>query len=217
METNELKKIWKTLADNKLVDNNIAKENIDQIITRKGFGILEKLYTRIKKDIRIGIINSVLTTAVIIWVYFFRTESSHDKKPHFILIVILGYFLLRLSRDLRKYRLLKLSKISETIKDCIINGYTNFKAIIKKDIILNISFIIFFNIWVVVIYYKAFGNVNNIDFSSFNGQLVGFILMIVLILHLFVGPWILKYIYKTRYNNVIKDFEQTINELEENN
>ncbi len=50
METNELKKIWQTLSDEKLIDKSIAKENIERIIKLKSSHTIEKLNKKLKFD-----------------------------------------------------------------------------------------------------------------------------------------------------------------------
>ena len=50
METNELKKIWQTLSDEKLIDKSIAKENIERIIKVKSSKTIEKLNKKLRFD-----------------------------------------------------------------------------------------------------------------------------------------------------------------------
>lgn len=213
METEELKNIWKALASNNLIDKELAKENIEQIITKKGRGILNKLLVRLRKDIRLDIVNAALTAIVIVGAQVFQHTKNIGTKPHVIILVILGYFLFKLSRDLRKYKMLKITKLTESIRDTTLLSYQNFKKRIKQDTYINIIFLLIINLWLVLIYFKTFGHISTLDFTSVNGQLIGFVLMIVLMLHAIAAPWIFKFIYRKRYNVVINDFETTIREL----
>ena len=50
METNELKNIWKTLAEEKLIENELAEENIERIIKLKSSKTVEKLSKKLNRN-----------------------------------------------------------------------------------------------------------------------------------------------------------------------
>jgi hypothetical protein len=217
METTELIKIWNTLSENKLIDKSLAQENILQLITKKGAGLLDKLSLKIKKEIITDFITSGLVAIIIVGVFIFQKTQPIEKRAHIVLFVILAYFIFKLYNDIRKYKMLKVIKLTDSIKDSTLLSYKRFKSQLKQDTIIGSSFIFSLNIYAIYIYYKAFGNINTIDFSKINGQLIGFIILIFLVLLLIISPWFFNYFYKKKYKRVIDDFESTLNELNSEN
>lgn len=217
METTELKKIWNTLAENKLIDKSLAQENILQLIRKKGAGLLDKLSLKIKKEIITDFITTGLVTLIIIGVFIFQNAQPIEKRAHIVLFVILAYFIFKLYNDIRKYKMLKVIKLTESIKDSTMLSYQKFRSQLKQDIFIGSSFIFLMNIYAIYIYYKAFGNINTIDFSKINGQLIGFIILIFLVLLIIISPFLFNYYFKKRYKLVIDDFESTLEELNSEN
>jgi hypothetical protein len=217
METDELKKIWNILAENKLIDKSLAQENILQLITKKGVGLLDKLSLKIKKEIITDFIATGLVAIIIIGVFIFQKVQPIEKRAHIVLFVILIYFIFKLYNDIRKYKMLKVIKLTDSIKESTLLGYKKFRSQLKQDTIIGSTFIFSVNIYAIYIYYKAFGNVNAIDFSKINGQLIGFIILIFLVLLLIISPWFFNYFYKKKYKLVIDDFESTLDELNSEN
>jgi uncharacterized membrane protein len=217
METTELKKIWKTLAENKLIDKSLAQENILQLITKKGVGLLEKLSLKIKKEIITDFITSGLVTMIIIGVFIFQNTQPIEKRAHVVLFVILAYFIFKLYNDIRKHKMLKTITLTDSIRNSTLLSYKKFKSQLKQDIIIGSSFIFSVNIYVIYIYYKAFGNINAIDFSKINGQSIGFFILVFLVLFFIFSPFLFNYFFKKRYKLVINDFESTLEELNSEN
>jgi hypothetical protein len=217
METDELKKIWNTLAENKLIDKSLAQENILQLITKKGVGLLEKLSRKIWKEIITDIIASALVAAIIVGVFFFQKSQHIEQRVHIVLFVILAYFFFKLYKDIQKYKMLKVIKLTDSIKSSTMLSYNKFKSQVRQDIIIGISFIMSVNVFAIYVYYKAFGNIKTIDFTHVNGQLVGFVILIFLVIFVVIAPWVLKYFYNKKYQLIIDDFESTLNELNSEN
>ena len=217
METTELKKIWNTLAENKLIDKSLAQENILQLITKKGVGLHEKLSQKIWKEIIIDIIASALVAAIIVGVFFFQKSQHIEQRVHIVLFVILAYFFFKLYKDIQKYKMLKIINLTDSIKSSTMLSYNKFKSQVKQDIIIGISFIMSVNVFAIYVYYKAFGNIKTIDFSHVNGQLIGFVILIFLVIFVVIAPWVLKYFYNKKYQLIIDDFESTLNELNSEN
>jgi len=213
METNELIKIWNTLAENKLVGESIARESIQQIITKKGVGLLGKLTYNVRKEIITDIIASTLVALIIVGVFIFQDAQNINKRAHIILFIILAYFIYKLYNDVRKFKMLKVTALTGSIKNSVLHGYNRFKSQIRQDLIVSISFIVSVNIYAIFIYYKAFGNFSKIDFTHINGQTIGFILLIFLFLSVIITPLWIKYFFKKKYHEVINNFESTIKEL----
>ncbi len=68
METKNLKNIWNALADNQLVDEKLAKENITEIISKKGKGLFSKMTKKTIFDYwlyLIGLIAVPLATSMV--------------------------------------------------------------------------------------------------------------------------------------------------------
>lgn len=109
--------------------------------------------------------------------------------------------------------MLKLTRLTDSIKDSTLNSYNRFKAQIRQDIILGISFIVVINLYVIYVYYKAFGDYRHIDFTHINMQSIGFVLLIFLISFVLIAPWAIKRFFKKKYQTVIDKFETTLQEL----
>ncbi|MFT7057393.1 MAG: hypothetical protein ACJAR3_003041, partial [Roseivirga sp.] len=61
METVELKKIWNTLAKKQLIDQELAKENILEIITKEGNGIINRMKRKINSDYYVVLFGVIFT------------------------------------------------------------------------------------------------------------------------------------------------------------
>ena len=213
METNELIDIWKTLAENKLIGANLAKEHIYQLITKKGAGFLEKLIRHIKKEIITDVITSGIVVLIILGVFIFQSTFPVEKKAYIFLFVILLYFIFKLYRDIRKLRMLKVTRMTDSVKAATLNSYSRFKSQIRQDLILAISFLVCANLYAIYVYVKAFGDYKHIDFSSVNVQSIGFVLLLIMVVFVFIAPWIIKRFFTRKYQTVIDNFETTLKEL----
>ena len=213
METNELRNIWQTLADENLIEKELARENILQLLSKKGAGIIQNLTSKIRKEIVLDIITSFLTLAIFIGVMIW--QGFDEFRYHFILVVIFGYFVFKLTRDISKYQMLQSTRLTDSIKTSTLDSYKRFKKRVKYDTIIAVSFIIPVNLYVIYIYYKVFGNYKEIDFSSMNTMAFGFVLMMILVGFVIVVPFVIKHFYKKKFKNVITQFEDTLKEFEE--
>lgn len=213
METNELRNIWQTLANENLIDKQLARENILQLVRKKGVGLIQNLSAKIRHEIIMDLITSFLTLSIFIGVMIWQGLS--EFRYHFILIIIFGYFIFKLVRDVGKYQMLQTTKLAKSIKDSTLASYQRFTKRMKHDAIIGISFLILVNLYVIYIYYKVFGNYREIDFSSMNTMAFGFVLMIILIGFVLVAPFVIKRFYKKKYQLVINQFEETLKEFEE--
>ncbi|MBN1181044.1 MAG: hypothetical protein JXB49_02070 [Bacteroidales bacterium] len=215
METNELKKIWNTLAETKLVNKEVAMENIKQIITQKGNGVISKLSRRFHKDILVDIINTLLVGGIIVFVFIFQSRFGIEKRAHIFLFLIEAFFIVKLLRDHTKYKLLNMSKLNNSIKESTIDAHRKIKRRIIQDGLFSGIFLMLCNIYAIGIYFRAFGNVKSIDFSHFNSQMIGFIILIFLLLFIVIFPIVMKSFYKKKYVALMDEIEATIKELNE--
>ena len=213
METNELKNIWQTLANENLIDKQLARENILHLLSKKGAGLIQNLSNNIRREIVIDIITSILTLSIFIGVIIWKGFS--EFRYHFILVVIFGYFIFKLVRDIGKYQMLQSTKLITSLKSSTLESYKRLKKRVKYDTIIAVAFLFAANLYVIYIYYKTFGNYREIDFSSMNVMALGFVLMIVLIGVILVTPFLIKHFYRKKFQDVIIQFEDTLREFEE--
>lgn len=215
METNELKKIWDTLAQNKLVNKELARENIRELIVKKGAGLLEKLFLRVKREIIADIVAMSLIVLIMTGVTIIRGAGNIEIKAHIVIGIIFMYFIFKLFRDIRKYRALKMSKLTDSIKSSTLSSYKQLKVQMRQDMFIAILFIVTINLYAIYIYYQAFGNYKEFDFTEININSIGFIILNLLIISVIVVPIIIRIFYKRKYQSVIDDFEATLKELNE--
>ena len=97
METNELKKIWQTLSDEKLIDKSIAKENIERIIKLKSSKTVGKLSKKLKTDYLFNVVTSVLIVAITIFATLFLNQRNQNLpvQGYIFLVLTFSFFVFR--------------------------------------------------------------------------------------------------------------------------
>jgi membrane protease YdiL (CAAX protease family) len=207
METNELIKIWNTLAANNLIDKKLAQENIIQIINSKRKGLISKM----KKKV---IIDYVLYLSTFILIPLIVTVANLLLNKPILLTQFIGvfvvecYLLFMLLKSQRKLINLKNADYNCTLKDSFINFKNNYLRALNNEKWVAISFGYFIIIIALIQYFIHIGRIFPIDFSQSYSYLPVFLLLVLIIL-----PFILKLEFKIRYSKIIKELNQTIDEL----
>ena len=212
METNELKLIWQTLAKEKLIDTELAEENIQRIIALKCSDTATKLNKKLKTDFTTNLITSLLIIAVTIFAAIFLNLRNQQLlvQGYIFLILCFSFYAIRSLNLYSKMKLLKLSFSTSTIKDSLINVKSKFEKTSNKE-----NIITYLSLITLTIYANVLIN-DRINFSSFKlNSLQGYVLLFSII-YLITMPWVGKFIFKRRFSGIIGDINSSINELEEN-
>jgi hypothetical protein len=212
METNELKILWQTLAKEKLIENELAEENIERIIALKSSLTVEKLNKKLKVDFSWNLIASLLITAITIFAaIFLKLRNQHLPVQGYIFLILCISFYAIKSLDINsKINLLKLSFSTSTIRDSLQNVKARFEKTSLKG-----SIITYFALIILTVYANILIN-ENAHFSNFNiNSLQGYVLLFSII-YLITLPWIANFYFKKRFSGIIGDINSSINELEEN-
>ena len=207
METNELKNIWNTLAENKLIDKEIAKENIKQIITKKGKGLIFKMKQKVMVDYVMYLSAFIIIPIAIAFVNIVLNRPSPLLQVIGV-FVIECYLLLMFLKSKRKLNSLDKTDNTGTIKDSLINFRDNYLKVIHKEKWVIIPFGYFIISLALVQYFIYKGGIFPIDLSQSHSILPFFLILMLVLL-----PFVLKLEYKIRFSQIIKEINQTIDEL----
>jgi len=209
METNELKKIWQTLSDEKLIDKSIAKENIERIIKLKSSKTVEKLSKKLKSDYLLNIATSILIIAITIFAALFLNHKGQNlpAQGYAFLVLAFSFYAFRAVSIHSKLKLLGLSFNTSSILNSLKMVKTKFERISKKE-----SIVIYISTSILTVFANLLIN-DKTDFSNFNiNSLQGYVL-IFSICYLISLPWIGKYYFKMRFSGIITDINNSIEDL----
>jgi hypothetical protein len=213
METNELKKIWQTLSNENLIDNSIAKENIERIIKLKSSKTIEKLSKKLRFDYLINIATAILVLVITVFSTLYLNHRNYNLpvQGYIFLVLCISYYSLKAISINSKLKLLDLSYNTSSILDSLKKVKTRFEKISTQE-----SVIIYFSLTVLTI----FGNIllnDKTDFSNFNiNSLQGYVL-IFSIVYLVTLPFVGKYYFNKRFSGIFADLDNSIEELSSNN
>jgi len=209
METNEIKKIWQTLSSENLIDESIAKENIERIIKLKSSRTVEKLSKKLRFDYLINIATAILVLAITIFATLYLNNKSHSLpiQGYAFLLLVISYYSLKAVSINSKLKLLNLSFNTSSILDSLKKVKARFEKISTKE-----SVIIYASLAVLTVFANILIN-DMTDFSSFNiNSLQGYVL-IFSIGYLVSLPFIGKYYFNKRFSKIITDINNSIDEL----
>lgn len=213
MEINELKNLWQTLSNEKLIDKSIAKENIERIIKAKSSKTIEKLNKKLRFDYLINIATSVLVMAIVIFATFFLNQKNQHLpvQGYIFLLLAISYYVFKAFSVNSKLKLLDISYNTSSILESLKKVKSKFEKVSRKELVL---------IYISLSLLTIFGNIlinDNTDFSNFNvNSLQGFVL-IFSIGYLVSLPFIGKYYFNKRFSGIITDINNSIEELNSNN
>jgi hypothetical protein len=212
METNELKILWKTLANEKLIEKELAEENIERIISLKSSKTVAKLNQKLRTDF----ISNLITSVVIIVITIFATIFLNHRNSHLpvegyiFLILCFSFYAIQSLNVHSKIKLLQLSFSTSTIRDSLKKVKAKFEKTSNKE-----NWIIYSSLVILTVYANILINEHtNLSNFSFN-SLQGYVLLFSVIYLIFM-PTIGKYIFKKKFSAIIGDINHSISELEEN-
>jgi len=211
METNELKNIWKTLADKKLIEEELAEENIERIISLKSSNTISRLNKKLKFDFAKNVIAAVFVIGATIFGSIFN--HLHNRTMPFevyaFLLLTLAFFIFLSLNCYSKIKLLKLSDTLSTIKDSLNNAKLSVIKTSKRESVIGYIFFI-----AIVVYGNVILN-EYTDFANFNlNSLQGYVLIFSLI-SVITMPFTEKIIFRKRFSGIIKDITNSLQELED--
>ena len=209
METDELKKIWKTLAQEKLIGKEIAKEHIEQIIALKSSSIIEKLSKNIRKDYitSIGTATLILAITIFATVFLKIRNSQLPIQGYIFLILCFSFYAFKALHLNSKFKLLHLSFNTSSLLESLQKVKGSFEKISKKE-----ATITYISIALLTIYANVLIN-DQLKFTSFELFNLQGIVLIFSIVYLVSLNWVGKYIFKKRFSGIIDEINKTIDEI----
>lgn len=211
METDELKNIWKTLADNKLVEKELAEENIERIISLESSNTVAKLNKKLKIDFATNGLSALFIVAATIFLSIFNKLHNHSlpTEAYIFLFLAFAFFVFKSINCSSKIKLIKLSSTLSTIKASLNSAKKAIEETSKTEKIIT-----YFSFTAIVI----FGNVllnQHTDLANFHiNSLQGYVL-IFSILSLILMSFLEKIIFRKKYSGIINDIANSLLELEE--
>ena len=209
METTELKKIWQTLANEKLIDEGLAKENIERIIANKSSKNVEALSRKLKTDFYWAVIASVSILLITLFATIFLQQRNHPLpvEGYIFLVMCMGFYCTKALQTNSRMKLIGLSFNTSSILDSLEKVKQGFTKNMKQEAL-------FTNLALAIL--TVFANVqinSQTTLSNFRiNSLQGYVL-IFSVLYLGSLPWIGKLIYKKRFSGILNEIDQSIQEL----
>ncbi|MBN2486073.1 MAG: hypothetical protein JXB34_08875 [Bacteroidales bacterium] len=208
METKELKNIWNTLSENKLIDEQLAKESIKKIVTNKGAGLFVKMKKKVIIDYWVYLIALIIVPLITTMVHLNLMKPLPTIQAYFGIAFVEIYLIYMFVNARRKISFIDYSNNILSIKDGLISLQGKIKKSISSEFKLGVFFGMSFISFTILQLIITGGGFTNIDFSMFSTMIA-----ILLIVMLFIFPFLLKFEFKTRFSGITEDINQTINEL----
>lgn len=209
METNELKNIWNALANNNLIDKKLAEDNIRQIITKKGFGVVSKMKKKVFIDYWVYLTALSLVPIVTTIVHLNLMKPLPTIQAYFGIGFVEVYLIYMFISSLRKIRFLEYSNNMVSIKESLIGLQSSLKKSMQREWWLGLCFGTGIIILTIIQFIITGGGLQNVHFSKFTT-----LLSVFLISMLFVFPFLLKFEFKIKFSEITNDISNTIIELE---
>jgi hypothetical protein len=208
MENNELKKIWNTLAENKLIDSELAKENILKIITKKGNGIISKMLRKSKIDYYVHLAGLIFIPIATLIVHLNIRIPFSTMRAYFGLAFVELFFLYMIINALRNINFLNFSYNNSSIK-----VKTRFESYWKKEYWVSLTFGYAFLAFTFVHFFIIVGGFHNLSFANSGFQTFASYFIFVILVFMVVWPFILKIQYRMRFSGILDDVNETLIEL----
>ncbi len=214
METNELKNIWNTLADEKIIGKKLAEENIERIITTQSGHIIRKLEKRTKRS---GIIYGIALLFTIVATIYVQIDLGKlfPTNTYLGLIVVVVFLLLNMLRDISKLAFFQQNYHTDTIKNSLLNIRNYLIKVLRIDFFIGLTF----SICMILIYTSKYiydiGGFSQINFSGNDLIIQSPYFVIAITVLLLATPWWLKKEIKLKFSNIQKEIENSLKELEE--
>ncbi|MBN2891854.1 MAG: hypothetical protein JXL97_08310 [Bacteroidales bacterium] len=212
METNEIKKIWQTLSNENLIDESIAKENIERIIKLDSSKTIEKMSKKLRFDYLTNIATAILVLVIAIFatIYLNNKSQSLPIQGYAFLLLVISYYSIKAVSINSKLKLLNLSFSTSSILDSLKKVKSRFEKVSTKE-----SVIIYSSLTVLTVFANILIN-NMTDFSNFSINSIQGYVLIFSIGYLVSLPFVGKYYFNKRFSGIITDIDNSINELNSN-
>lgn len=207
METNELKILWKTLAENSIVDKEIARENISRIISQKGTGLIAKMKRQIMFDYIMYLSAFIALPCAILFLNIVLKRPSNTLQIVGV-FAIECYLLSMFLKSRGKLKSLESSDHTGSIKDSLINFRSNYLKTIRREKSLALVFGYFIMSLALIQFFVYKGSVLPLNFSRPYDFFPIFLIFGMIFL-----PSIMKFENKTRYAKNIAGINLVINDL----
>jgi hypothetical protein len=213
METDELKKLWNTLAENKLIEKDLAKENIRRIITLKSSKTVQNLSKKLKFDFWMNVSTALLVVAIAVFATLFLHHRGQGLPlgGYLFLALVITLFLLTALSLKASIRLTNLSFTNLTLLDSLQNVKNKFEKRSKKQTIISYIAMTILTVYANILLNTRTG-FTNFNFNSLQGYVLIFSIIYLILMH-----WINKLIYKNRFAGIIDDLNTSINDLNSEN
>jgi hypothetical protein len=209
METNELKNIWQTLAKEKLIDKELAEENIERIITLKSSKLIENLSGKLRKDYLTNVFTSILIIAITIFASIFLHQRNYQlpAQGYIFLILCFSFYAFRASALSTKIKFLNSSFNTASILDSLKKVKQSFEKVSKKESIIIYCSLVLLTVYANILINEK-TNLSNFTINSMQGYVLLFSIGYLISL-----PWVSKFIFKKRFSGIIEDIDKSIYEL----
>jgi hypothetical protein len=215
METNELIKIWNTLAENKLINKELAKENILQIISKKGGGIIHKMIKKANFDYYLFLSCTILVPFFLITAHWYIPAPFPNMQSYIGLMAAELFFIYMLFGSIRNRKFLNTSSNDESIKESIENINFHLKLYLKNYFWISLIFGYIFLVFGLLQFLVRIGGINYISFSASGLQLFASHFIIFILAMMILWPLIIKIEIKIRYARTVKDINTLLDQLKE--
>ena len=213
METSELIKIWNTLAENKLIDKNLAKESILQIISKKGNGIINKMIKKANFDYYLFLFAAILIPLLLLTAHLYIPAPFPDSQSYIGLSAVELFFIYMLSASIRNRKFLNTSFNNGSIKESIGKVESHLKLYLKNYKLISLVFGYIFLTFAIGRFLIRIGGIKNISFSSSGFNLFASHFIILIAALMVIWPLLIKIEIKIRFYGIVKDVNQLLDEL----
>lgn len=213
MESSELNKIWQTLSNENLIDESIAKENIDRIIKQDSSKTIAKLSKKIRFDYLTNIATSILVLAIAVFATLFLDQKNQSLpiQGYIFLVLVISFYALKAVSLHSKIKLLQISYNTSSVLESLKKVKTKFENVSTKE-----SVIMYVSLTVLTVFANFLIN-EKTDFSNFTlNSFEGYVL-IFSIVYLVSLPLVGKYFFNKRFSGIIADLNNSIEKLSSNN
>ena len=220
METVELRKIWKTLVEENLIDKNLAKEKILEIITKKGNGVISKILRKHQLDFKVYLAAVIFIPLLMLFVAYHDSLNPGNKtiselgRQYTILLLFEAFMIYALMSVKRNMNFIKNTYNTGTLKESLLNVKSYFQSITKRGFWTGTISMMAIFIFIELDTLLRIGGISNMNFSFSGPNIYESYFSIFLMILIISTPFIIKANTK-KYAGVLNDLNQTIEELNE--
>lgn len=220
MDNRELKRIWRTLATQNLIEKDLAKATILEIISAEGYGVLGKIEKKLRFDYKGYLVIVIFIPLLALFVGYHDSLYPNSKtiaelgRQYTILLLFEAFMIYALLTVKRNMNFISHTANNGSLKESLLNVKSYFQSITKTGYwtgTLSLMAILSFVLYDVL---TQLGGIENLDFAlresvSYKSYLSVFLLLLILSI-----PLIVK-LEADKYGSVLHDLDQSIAELTE--